>query len=148
MKKLVFGYIIFSDHAIDRYKTRVLQRKGIGYNELSLEKIKGNILKDVAFQNVRKIVSFGADYKFVFTRNNLEFRFERSKSKNKETWVLITVVRYNRVLPWEEPLDIDLSKCKDGEVQKMGIGVAIKIREQQKIKHERGKKDGMVSNSK
>ena len=140
MNKLIFGYVIFSQHAIDRYKTRVLKRKEIGYNELSDKKIKNKILQEVSFKNVRRIVSFGNDYKFVFTKSNLEFRFERSKSKHAESWVLTTVVRYNRVLPWEEPLVIDFENVKKGEVKNMGIKVAIDIREKQKLKYESGKR--------
>lgn len=141
MNKLIFGYIIFSQHAIDRYKTRVLKRREIGYNELSDKKIKNIILREVSFKNVRRIISFGNDYKFVFTKNNLEFRFERSKSKHTESWVLTTVVRYNRVLPWEEPLIVDFDNVEKGEVKNMGIKVAMDIREKQKINYESRKKE-------
>lgn len=144
MNKLIFGHIIFSDHAIHRYKTRYLEHKGFGYDELSIEDIKGRILKQVSFRNVKKIVNFGDEFKFVFTKNNLEFRFKRSNSKNKDTWILQTVVRYVRVLPWEEPIDIDLDNVPRGQTQRLGIGVAIKVREKQKLEYEKEQQENAM----
>lgn len=126
---MIFGHIIFSDHAIERYRERILKHKNLDM-EMDRKDVIKLILRDISYKNIKKIVNYG-NYKFVFTRYNCEFRFERSH--DNKSWVLLTVVRYKRLLPFEEPLHIE--DLDEGNIV-YGIHTAIKIREKKKREFE------------
>ena len=127
---MIFGKIYCSPHAIDRFRTRIMTHRQLLNEESDRETIK-KIYREIDFKNVLKIVTFGDKYKFVFTKRSTELRFE--KSRNGKFWVLVTCVRYDRLLQTEEPLDI---KDIRGSYYKYGIRTAISIREKQKERFE------------
>lgn len=127
---MIFGKIQVSPHAINRYKERVLYHRRLS-TDISDKKIRDLILKEIDLRNIIKTVSFGNKYKFLFTKSNTEFRFEKSRDGNY--WILLTVVRHRRLLASEEPLSINSIKKN----QVYGIRTAIAIRESQKQKFEK-----------
>lgn len=131
---MIFGKIYCSPHAIERFKKRIMSHRQL-LEEESDEEIIKKIHREIDFRNVMKIVSFGDKYKFVFTKRNTEFRFE--KSMNGKFWVLVTCVRYPRLIKSEEPISLDDIKGK----KYFGIRTAIEIREKQKIAFENKKEE-------
>lgn len=129
---MLFGNIVFTSHAIEKYRERVLTHKNI--EDLSDKQIKKLILRDVSFKNVREIVNFGDEYKFVFTRYNCEFRF---KKINNDNWLLMTVIRYKRIMKWEELDYYDLENMTKEEIKNAGIGAAIQVRKNKKLEYEK-----------
>lgn len=129
---MIFGKIYCSPHAIDRFKKRIMSHRQLLDEESDSEIIK-KIHREIDFKNVMKIVNFGDKYKFVFTKRNTELRFE--KSMNGKFWVLVTCVRYPRLMESEEPLSLNDIKNK----KYFGIRTAIEIREKQKIDFENKK---------
>lgn len=126
---MIFGRVHISPHAIERYKERIMSHRHIAENEPNSE-ISKRIYKEIDLRNTIKTVNFGDKYKFIFTKSNTEFRFEKSRDGKK--WIMVTCVRYPRLLASEEPLSInDL----DGNTT-YGIRTAIKIREKQKNEFE------------
>lgn len=131
---MIFGKIYCSPHAIERFRKRIMSHRQLLNEESDSETIK-KILREIDFKNVMKIVSFGDKYKFVFTKRNTELRFE--KSRNGKFWVLVTCVRYQRMIESEEPLSLNDIKGK----KSYGIRTAIKIREMQKLEFENKKEE-------
>lgn len=127
---MIFGKIFIHEHAIERYKTRVMLHRNLDINE-SNSKIKRRILNELNLKNVIKTIRYGEKYCYVFTRSNVEFRFEKGGSKS-DAWNLMTVIKHNRMLESEEPIDIENIKG-----QKYGIRTAIRIRERDKAKWEK-----------
>lgn len=127
---MIFGKIQISPHAISRYKQRVLVHRHLP-TDISNKSIEGKIKKEIDLRNTMKTVTFGNKYKFVFTKSNTEFRFEKSRDDNY--WIMLTVVRHSRLLASEEPLSIHSLKRN----QPYGIRTAIAIRESQKEKFEK-----------
>lgn len=131
---MIFGKIYCSPHAIERFKNRIMSHRQLLDEENDAEIIK-KIHREIDFRNVIKIVTFGDKYKFVFTKRNTELRFE--KSRNGKFWVLVTCVRYPRLIKSEEPISLDDIKGK----KYFGIRTAIEIREKQKIDFENKKEE-------
>lgn len=131
---MIFGKIYCSPHAIERFKNRIMSHRQLLDEENDAEIIK-KIHREIDFGNVIKIVTFGDKYKFVFTKRNTELRFE--KSRNGKFWVLVTCVRYPRLIKSEEPISLDDIKGK----KYFGIRTAIEIREKQKIDFENKKEE-------
>lgn len=131
---MIFGKIYCSPHAIERFKNRIMSHRQL-LDEESDEEIIKKIHREIDFRNVMKIVSFGDKYKFVFTKRNTELRFV--KSRNGKFWVLVTCVRYPRLIKSEEPISLDDIKGK----KYFGIRTAIEIREKQKIDFENKKEE-------
>lgn len=124
---MIIGSIIITKHSIKRYRERILPHYGIDEDIENSEVIK-MIYKDLNYKAIKEIVYFGDKLKFVFTRQNKEFRFE--KSNDGKRWILLTVVRYKRMFPHEEPLE-------DAKGNKhYGINHEIEYRKKQKIKYE------------
>lgn len=126
--------IIISDHSIKRYRQRILTHRQILDDDIPKHEIKKMIFKDLHYKNVKEIVNFGQDYKFVFTKKHEEFRFEKSFDRN--SWVLLTVVRYKRMFPHEDYVIYEETGDKI-----YGIKHEIKVRKEQKIEYEEGKRD-------
>ena len=126
--------IIISDHSIRRYRQRILTHRQILDDDIPKHEIKKMIFRDLHYRNIKEIVNFGQDYKFVFTKKHEEFRFE--KSFDRKSWVLLTVVRYKRMFPHE---DYVISEETGDKIY--GIKHEIKVRKEQKIEYEEGKRD-------
>lgn len=122
---MIFGKVYISPHAINRYRERVLSHKRI--NDDSDKNVVSRILRDIRLSNTIKSITFGDEYRFVFTKSNVEYRFE--KSRDKKSWIMVTCIRHRRMVESEEP--ISLSDISD---KNYGIRTAIRIREQQKEK--------------
>lgn len=127
--KLPKQKILISDHCIERYRERIMSHRRWNDPESKQETIK-KINREIDPRNILKVVYYGDDYKFVFTKKHTEFRFE--KSNDRKFWVLVTCVRYTRLLASEEPCDIE--QIREGHIY--GIRTAIKIREKKKIMYE------------
>lgn len=124
MKKM-----IVSNHAFERYEERVLSHRNIGTEELSQQDLRRYITNEVQDKNIIEIVSFGDKFKFVFTKYNCEYRFEWDE--RQEAWVMLTVIRYKRVLPHLEASSME-DLLENGEHLERGIRTAIEIRKYQK----------------
>lgn len=118
-----------SDHCIERYRERIMAHRHWNEPETKTETIK-KIKREIDPRNILKVVYYGDDYKFVFTKKHTEFRFE--KSNDRKFWVLVTCVRYTRLLASEEPCNIE--QIREGHVY--GIRTAVKIREKKKKMYE------------
>lgn len=128
---MIFGKVYFSDHAIERYRQRVLSHKNLD-ESMPKKDVISMIFRDIDYKHVKEIVSFKDEYKFVFTRHNTEFIFKREKN----IWLLITVIRYKRFMSYERA-----PKSKES------IYFNIENRKKQKIEYEKGRnKDAMVRN--
>lgn len=124
------GKIYFTKHALERYKNRVLTHRCID-QDIPDKEIKKMIFKDIHIRNIKEIV-YDEDMCYIFTNTHIELRFERSK--DKKGWVLITVIRYKRMLPNEEPT---LEEYLQNNYLDSGIRTAIALRKRQKeIKNE------------
>lgn len=118
--------MMISEHCIDRYKERVMTHRRWDQPEpRSVTETK--IKRELNLRNIKKVVNYGDKYKFIFTKQHTEFRFE--KSNDGKFWVLVTCVRYPRLLASEEP--VDLEQIRDGHIY--GIRTAIQIRENKKV---------------
>lgn len=124
MKKM-----IVSNHAFERYEERVLSHRNIGTEELSQQDLRRYITNEVQDRNIIEIVSFGDKFKFVFTKYNCEYRFEWDE--RQKAWVMLTVIRYKRVLPHLEASSME-DLLENGEHLERGIRTAIEIRKYQK----------------
>lgn len=130
---MILGNIIISEHAIQRYRQRVVKHRQLdNEDELTSREIKKMIYNDLYYKNIREIIKFKDDFKFVFTRNNCEFRLE--KSADDKSWVMLTVVRYKRMFPHEEP------QISDSGEKIYGIRHEIDVRKKQKLEYEVNKK--------
>src|SRR5690625_482005 len=100
---MLSGKIYLTRHAVDRYKERVLAHKKIDYvnEDISYKEIKIMTMHEIKAKNVIECVSID-DMKFIFTKTNCEYRLERSH--DNKGWRLLTVIRYKRTTPNEEPL--------------------------------------------
>lgn len=139
MSKFQFGKYIVSPHAIERYIERVMNHR----NQLNPEPSKvteRKIRNELSLKNVLATVNFGEKYKFIFTKSNVEFRFER---KTNDLWVLTTCIRHLRLMESEEPLNY--RKIKRGDVY--GIRTAILIRKHQAKKWNKNSTLGEVMNN-
>lgn len=123
--------INFSDHSIERYRERIMRHRHLLDDEPKSKTIK-KICREIDPRNVMKVVNYGDDYKFIFTKKHTEFRLERSN--DRKFWILVTCVRFVRLMESEEPLSIE--EVKRGRVY--GIRTAIKIREKKKLEYEKG----------
>ena len=124
------GKIYFTKHALERYKNRVLTHRCID-QDIPDQEIKKMIFKDIHTRNIKEIV-YDEDMCYIFTNTHIELRFE--KSKDKKGWILITVIRYKRMLPNEEPT---LEEYLQNNYLDSGIRTAIALRKRQKeIKNE------------
>ena len=124
------GKIYLTKHALERYKNRVLTHRCID-QDIPDKEIKKMIFKDIHIRNIKEIV-YDEDMCYIFTNTHIELRFERSK--DKRGWVLITVIRYKRMLPNEEPT---LEEYLKNNYLDSGIRTAISLRKRQKeIKNE------------
>lgn len=119
------GKIYFTKHALERYKNRVLTHRCID-QDISDKEIKKMIFKDIHIRNIKEVV-YDEDMCYIFTNTHIEFRFE--KSKDKKGWILITVIRYKRMLPNEEPT---LEEYLQNNYLDSGIRTAIALRKRQK----------------
>ena len=134
---MMFGHVIASEHSIKRYKERILSRKSEVKDDSRSAIIK-MILRDVSYRNIKEMVTFGDKYKFVFTNNNCEFRFE--KSYDGKSWVLLTVIKYRKMFAFEEYQTLEEFRAlKDSKDSKhVGAHTAINLRKEQKEKYENG----------
>lgn len=123
--------INISDHSIQRYRERIMSHRHWNDDEPKSETMK-KIRREIDPRNVLKVVNYGEKYKFIFTKKHTEFRFERSNDRT--CWILVTCVRFVRLMESEEPIDI--SQIKRGHIY--GIRTAIKIREKKKLEYEKG----------
>ena len=121
------GKVYLTRHAIDRYKERVLAHKKIDYvnEDIGYKEIKRMVMHDIKAKNVIECVSID-DMKFIFTKTNCEYRFERSE--DNKGWRLLTVIRYKRMMPNEEPLIEDY--INNPHLQS-GVRTALAIRKRQ-----------------
>lgn len=121
--------ITISHHALERYKERVLSHRNINPDDLSKKDFDRYIRNEIDDRNVISIVSFGNKFKFIFTKYQCEYRFEWDDSQN--SWVMLTVIRYKRVLPHLEAKSMD-DFIENGNSLERGIRTAIEIRKYQK----------------
>lgn len=135
---MIFGKVNISPHAVERYKERVMTHRQLDISLPKKEIIK-IILKEIDLKNTIKTITFGDKFRFIFTKSNTEFRFE--KSRDGHYWIMVTCVRHARLLASEEPISID---DLDGSTP-YGIRTAILIREKQKIDWE---KNNMINDKK
>lgn len=121
---LLNGKIFFTKHAIERYRLRVIDNKyNLMEQELDENDIKNMIRKDMRSKNIKKIIYID-DMCYVYTRSHIEYRLE----KCKKGWLAITLIKYKRILPNEEPKFEDYLK---NTTLQSGIRTAIKLREKQ-----------------
>jgi|SRR5699024_7084190 len=125
---LIRGKIYFTNHSIKRYKDRVLTHRQFDDEDLTDNDIKKMIKKDINYRQIKEIVDID-NMKFVFTNNHFEFRFERTKDNG---WLLITVIRYKRLMPHQEP---PIEEYLKNTKQESGIRTAIAIRKRQKQRY-------------
>lgn len=124
MKKM-----IISNHAYERYKERVLSHRNINHEELSQQDMHRYINNEIKDRNIIEIISFGNKFKFVFTKYHCEYRFEWDE--RQKTWVMLTVIRYKRVLPHLEASSME-DLLENGDDIERGTRTAIEIRKYQK----------------
>ena len=87
------------------------------------------INKEIKDRNIIEIISFGNKFKFVFTKYHCEYRFEWDS--RQKTWVMLTVIRYKRVLPHLEASSME-DLLENGDDIERGTRTAIEIRKYQK----------------
>lgn len=121
---LLNGKIFFTRHAIERYRLRVIDNKyNLMKQEFDDDDIKNMIKKDMRSKNIKKIIYID-DMCYVYTGSHIEYRLE----KCKKGWLVITLIKYKRMLPNEEPKFENY--LRDTTLQS-GIRTAIKLREKQ-----------------
>ena len=76
---LINGKIFFTKHAIERYRSRVINNK---YNLMTQEfyddEIKLIIKKDMRDKNIKKII-YIENMCYVYTKSHIEYRLEKCK---------------------------------------------------------------------
>lgn len=121
---LLNGKIFFTKHAIERYRLRVINNKyNLMTQEFDDDDIKVMIKKDLRGKNIKKVIYID-NMCYVYTKSHIEYRLE----KCKRGWLVITLIKYKRMLPNQEPRFEDY--LKDTTLQS-GIRTAIKLREKQ-----------------
>lgn len=120
---------IVSNHALERYKERVLTHRNINYDELDPQDLYRYIRNETQDRNIIAVVSFGEKFKFVFTKYHCEYRFEWDE--RQQAWVMLTVIRYKRVLPHLEASSME-DLLENGDFLERGVRTAIEIRKYQK----------------
>lgn len=81
----MFDKFIITDHAIERYDTRVQKEK------ISKKEIIRRIHKDLHFSKIKRVITKG-NIRYVFTHHSKEFIF----IKKNDSWILKTIIKRNR----------------------------------------------------
>lgn len=82
-------YFIITKHAIERFDQRLGWRREGNVKKYGIEK---SIRKELSsYKKIKYIIDID-EHKYIFLKNGKEFRFK----KERNTWVLLTVVRHCR----------------------------------------------------